>query len=304
MSDQSQQGAGRVDNDGVGIAYEVHGEGATTVLLLPPWAVSHSGIWQQQVPVLAQRFRVVTYDPRGNGRSDRPLDPSAHTPEVLLSDAVAVLDAVGVDRCVVVGNSFGTVFAYLLAGLVAARVEGAVFMNPSSLNLDGRTDDPFQQALLHFRDELGTDDGWARLNHRSWQRDFAGFVEWFAGQAFPEPDAGHLRAVAVAWGRETTADHLAATVLGRTAAPVEETAARLRALAGNIGCPTLVIHGQLDPIAPRHRAETLARLLDGELALIDDAGHCPQASRPERVNRLIEAFITERVTAAPASSAG
>ena len=46
--------------------------GPTTVLLLPAWAIVHSRMWKLQVPYLARHFRVITYDPRGNGRSDRP----------------------------------------------------------------------------------------------------------------------------------------------------------------------------------------------------------------------------------------
>jgi pimeloyl-ACP methyl ester carboxylesterase len=178
-----------VDNGGVRIAYESHGDGDRTVLLLPPWAISHRGIWEQQLAALARRHRVVTFDPRGNGASDRPLDPAAHAPQVLVTDALAVLDAVGADGAVVVGNSYGAAIAYLLAALHPARVDAAVFINPSSLNLDGRTDDPFQQALLHFTDEIGDDGGWSRLNLHSWRRDYAGFVRWFVGQARPRQRA-------------------------------------------------------------------------------------------------------------------
>ena len=48
------------------------GEGEETLLLLPPWSIVHSRFWKAQVPYLARHFRVVTFDPRGNGRSDRP----------------------------------------------------------------------------------------------------------------------------------------------------------------------------------------------------------------------------------------
>ena len=69
--------AGFADVDGVRIAYEVFGEGEETMLLLPPWAIVHSRFWKAQVPYLARHFRVVTFDARGNGRSDRPEGPEA-----------------------------------------------------------------------------------------------------------------------------------------------------------------------------------------------------------------------------------
>ena len=58
---------GFADVGGVRIAYEVFGEGEQTILLLPPWAIIHSRFWKLQVPYLARHFRVVTFDPRGNG---------------------------------------------------------------------------------------------------------------------------------------------------------------------------------------------------------------------------------------------
>ena len=55
-----------------GIAYEVYGSGEPTILLLPSAPIVHSRQWKGQVPYLSRRHRVVTYDGRGNGASDRP----------------------------------------------------------------------------------------------------------------------------------------------------------------------------------------------------------------------------------------
>ncbi|HYV02193.1 MAG TPA: alpha/beta fold hydrolase, partial [Actinomycetota bacterium] len=65
--------------DGVKLFYEVFGEGEPTVLLLPTWSIVHSRHWKMQVPYLAQHFRVVTFDGRGNGRSDRPTAAEAYS---------------------------------------------------------------------------------------------------------------------------------------------------------------------------------------------------------------------------------
>ena len=69
---------GFAESGGVRIAYEVFGEGPETLLFLSPWAIVHSRFWKLQVPYLARHFRVVTYDARGNGRSDRPQSPDAY----------------------------------------------------------------------------------------------------------------------------------------------------------------------------------------------------------------------------------
>ena len=284
---------GHVDRDGIRLAYDVRGAGDTTVLLLPAWAISTSAIWQQQVDELAGRCRVVTYDPRGNGGSDRPTDPDAHALHLLLGDALAVLDAVGADRAVVAGNSYGALVAYLLAALHPSRVEGVVLIGPSSLPLDGRTDDPFQRALLQFDLELGVDDGWDRFNRRSWRRDFPGFVRWFAETAFPEPEADALRAAGVASGLDAGPAVLRATIDARAGTDPVEAAARLRDLAPAVRCPALVVQGALDAIAPLHRAEAAAALLDAPLVVVDGAGHCPQATRPAEVGALLAGFLDE-----------
>ena len=61
--------------DGLKVYWEVHGDGPTTVVLLPPNPISHSRLWKGQVHYLARHHRVLVYDGRGSGRSDRP-DPS------------------------------------------------------------------------------------------------------------------------------------------------------------------------------------------------------------------------------------
>src|SRR2546425_4313137 len=64
---------GYVEQDGVKAFYEVFGEDhEPTLLLMPTWPIIHSRMWKAQVPYLGRHFRVVTFDPSGNGCSDRP----------------------------------------------------------------------------------------------------------------------------------------------------------------------------------------------------------------------------------------
>ena len=63
---------GYVERAGVRLFYEVYGSGEPTVLLLPTWSIMHSRHWKAQIPYLASHARVVTFDGRGNGRSDHP----------------------------------------------------------------------------------------------------------------------------------------------------------------------------------------------------------------------------------------
>src|SRR5437763_15212284 len=86
---------GYVERDGVRIFYERYGEGERTILLLPTWSIIHSRFWKGQIPYLARHFQVLTFDGRGNGRSDRPPEPEAYAEQEFADDALAVLHAVG-----------------------------------------------------------------------------------------------------------------------------------------------------------------------------------------------------------------
>lgn len=94
--------AAYVERDGVKIFYEVYGAGEPTVLLMPTWESVHSRCWKFQIPYLARHGRVVTFDPRGNGRSDRPSGYDAYRRREFAADALAVLNAAGIDRAIVV----------------------------------------------------------------------------------------------------------------------------------------------------------------------------------------------------------
>src|SRR6187402_1854078 len=90
-------------SDGVRIAFDTYGSGDPTLVLLPSTPIVHSRQWKGQVPYLSRHFRVVTYDGRGNGRSDRPTDPAAYSDARITDDIVAVTDATATSQAVLVG---------------------------------------------------------------------------------------------------------------------------------------------------------------------------------------------------------
>ena len=93
--------SGHVQRDGVRVYYEAYGTGEPAILFLPTWEIVHSRAWKFQIPYFARHGQVVTFDRRGNGRSDRPLDVRACDRRAAAGDALAVLDRVGADRVVV-----------------------------------------------------------------------------------------------------------------------------------------------------------------------------------------------------------
>ena len=122
---------GFVERDGVRTYWERLGDGERTLLFLPTWSIIHSRQWKMQIPYLARHCRVITFDGRGNGRSDRPSDPTSYNEREFTADAIAVLDATETERAVIVGFSLGSQRGLLLAAEHPERVEGAVFIGPA-----------------------------------------------------------------------------------------------------------------------------------------------------------------------------
>src|SRR6201997_2877787 len=100
----------RVDAGGVGIEYEVTGEGRPVVLL---HGFPDSGrLWRHQVPALADAgFGVIVPDLRGYGRSDKPAEVEAYAMAALVGDVVAVLNEAGAPRAHAVGHDWGAALA-------------------------------------------------------------------------------------------------------------------------------------------------------------------------------------------------
>src|SRR6187402_408535 len=122
---------GYVERDGVKLAYEVFGTGAPTVLLMPTWSIIHSRFWKLQVPYLARHFRVITFDGRGCGKSDRPTDAQSYADVEFAADTVAVLNGTDTDQAVLVALSSGATWSIQVAAGHPERVLGVVTIGAS-----------------------------------------------------------------------------------------------------------------------------------------------------------------------------
>ncbi|GAB3744546.1 alpha/beta fold hydrolase [Microlunatus parietis] len=285
---QGQQ-LGWVERDGVRIAYEKVGRGDPTLVFLPSWMITNSRLWAGQRDGLSEEFRCLSYDARGSGRSDRPTDPARYQAADLVADAIAVLDSTGVDRAVLVGNSLGGLVGYLVAALHPDRVAGLVLIS-ATIDLTGDENAPLVRAVANFDRELPSADGWARYNRHAWQRDYPGFARWFVGTALGEEATAEALADGVQMALDTTPEVLAAGVSARSRQSTAEQAAGMRALAGRVSCPVLVIHGDRDAVVPPTWSAVLAEALGTVVTPLPGAGHCPQVTRIAEVNALISDF--------------
>ena len=272
--------SGYVERDGARLYWEVYGSGERTVFLLPTWSIIHSRHWKMQIPYLARHCRVLTFDGRGNGRSDRP--ESGYEASEFAADALAVMDVTATERAMLVSLSLGAQRALLLAAEHPERVDGSVFICPTV----PLSEPPKARATVQRWDkELDTDEGWAKYNRYYWLRDYRGFLEFFFSQMFPEPHSTKPIEDCVGWGLETDAQTLIATQLAESMGADEA-----RDLAGRVRCPVLVIQGSEDRIAGPSRGVALAEATSGELVMLEGSGHAPHVRDPVKVNLLLREF--------------
>ena len=229
--------------DGVHIAYTVAGSGPD-VLLLHGFASDHSGNWVApgvRDAIVETGRRVIAYDARGHGRSDKPHDGAAYENNAMVRDAQALLDLLGVTAVDVVGYSMGSIVSSRLVpddrrarSLVLGGVGG---------------------RLAHGRPQAARDRIAAALERGG--GDFAG--ERPAERAF--------RRFATRSGNDMTA--LAAVQRARNA-PGD-----LRAIT----VPTLVVAGEEDNLAGA--PGDLAALIPGATAQVIPGNHLSAVGRPE-----------------------
>jgi pimeloyl-ACP methyl ester carboxylesterase/predicted glycosyltransferase len=275
--------SGYVERDGIKVYYEVYGTGEPTVLLLPTWSIIHSRHWKMQIPYLARHCRVVAFDGRGNGRSDRPQEAAAYDEHEFASDALAVMDATETQRAVIVGFSLGSQRGLLLAAEHPERVEGAVFIGP---NYPGGGIPLEERTVYDFDTEHATVEGWAKYNRFHWVRDYRDFVEFFMSKMFTEPHSTKPIEDTIGWALETDGETLVAAQDAAGLTPEEA-----RRLARRVECPVLVIHGDQDAITSVTRGAAMAEQTGGELVVLEGSGHAPHVRDPVKLNLLLREFV-------------
>lgn len=279
--------------DGVRIAFETYGTGSTTLVLLPSAPIVHSRQWKGQVPFLARRYRVITYDGRGNGASDRPTDPAAYREACVLGDLEAVMDATGTHAAVLVGLCGDGVWRSIeLAASRPERVQGIVAFAAGVPLL--APPHPWK-TQFSFDDELPTDEGWAKQNRHYWRRDYAGFARFFFEEITSEPHSTKQIDDAVEWALDGSVEAMVAEMDVDTTYDLETVEATCRAVT----CPMLLVHGTDDTCQPIARSRRLAELTGAPLVVVEGADHMIPGRHPVMANLLIRDFVESLSVARP-----
>jgi pimeloyl-ACP methyl ester carboxylesterase/predicted glycosyltransferase len=277
--------SGHLDRDGVGLYWEVHGSGSPTILLAPTWSVIPSAHWKFQVPHLARHRRVVTFDGRGNGRSDRPAGAEHYTIDTFADDCRAVLDATDTERAVVAGLSCGALWATRLAADHPDRVLGLFLIGPAAALAPGHP----ERQVHPFEGALDTADGWAKYNAEYWRQDYEDFLWFFAGRVVNEPHSTKAHEDFVEWGLGIPPERLIDSNDGIGRYSVD----RLEQACAAIRCPVRVVHGDADAVRTHAQGAALAQRVGGQLVTIRGGGHNSGTRDPVFVNRELEEFMQE-----------
>lgn len=286
--------SGAAIRDGVSLHFDVYGDAATTVMLLPTWSVVPSRFWKSQVAYLARHYRVITFDGRGTGRSSRPRGAAAFADREFAADALAVLDATQTERAVLVGFSCGATWAVRVAAAHPERVLGVIAIAPACGLEITRPD----RELARWKTVFDEPQGWQKYSRHNWLHgDLADFRKFYFSEMFSEPHSTKQIEDCLLWSADTDAQTFVDTTAARLGAegPVE----LLDDIAPKVQCPVHVVHGTDDRLRASSIGERLAELTGGQLTLIEHAGHGLTGRDPVRINTLIREFV-DTVSAPPA----
>jgi pimeloyl-ACP methyl ester carboxylesterase len=271
----------KVEIDGLTIRYLAAGEGPPMVLL--HGAGDNALDWRWVMPSLAATHRVYAPDLPGSPDSARPA--ADYSPAFFGRFVAGFLDALGIERAAMVGNSLGGLVALRVALSEPARVRALVLVDGAGL---GREVNPAftsvnvpglgEAAMPFWRTPIGA-------HQRAWGRTALLFAhpprsvprEWLAEQRRLARSPGYLEA------------HL--SVLRALVRPLGQREVLVDRLS-LLEMPTLVVWGERDRVFPEsHAREAAGSLREGSLAVIPGCGHMPHVECPERFLAALDGFL-------------
>lgn len=235
------------------------------ILALGGWIGSWED-WLEPLSLLSENRRVLAYDHRGSGITLTPAETI--TFDRLVEDVFVVMDALGVERCVLAAMSMGAAVALGAALRRPERISALVLVD--SLDLRGIAQEGNDMFLMGL------------------QHDYPRALEGFINACVVEADSDHIKN----WGRHilNRATQEAAIALYKLSRTIN-----LRDDLNRITQPTLLIHGDADRLASVESARWLAEMIPQvKLRMIPGAGHVPILTRPDVVAREIEQFCAEQ----------
>ena len=233
--------------------------------------------WDEVAPRLRSRIRVLAFDQRGHGLSDRAARVEDYTRENMVADIEGAVRALGLERPVVIGHSMGGMNAMTFAARNPELVRALVLVDVGpEVSVDGARE---VGAFVAGPYELESLDAWVEHTHR--------YYPWRSKE--------RIRARLEVSLRQTPGGKLAKQYDERFRqgfGGVAEARDALADVAGALRCPTLLVHGASSPVLTREMAERFAaRVPCVELVTIEGAGHSVAGDKPDQFVKVVEAFL-------------
>ena len=255
----------RTTVNGLSMHYESHGDGPP--LLLLHGLGSSLRDWEYQIAPFASRFRVLTVDLRGHGKSDKPKGP--YSMALFAEDVGALLKKIAAEPAHVVGLSMGGAVAFHLALDHGHLVKSIVVTNMSGMV----PVDTFTQKRLYY----------SRLILSALMGPGA-MGKFIAGHVFPKPEMAPLReTLAARWAENPRRPYLSALRTLKNWSIMD----RLH----RITCPALLIHSEHDYSPLGHKKEVAARMQNATLMTLPGTHHVVNVEEPASFNALVMNFL-------------
>ncbi len=279
---------GTTARDGADIHFEVYtcpDATAPTLLLTQTWQIIHSRHWKFMIPYLSRHYRVVTYDPVGNGMSSRVYDRERYGDRSHIDDAIAVLDTTDTATALAIGLSRGGGIATLLGAFHPERIDGVAALAASHPWVVPHPERVSIYSGMH--EPVKDPQGWEKYNIHHWRENWPDFVDFFFSECCSDPHSTKVWDDATGWAMETDGELIA---LGREGSE-QITSDELEAAIAAIQVPFLIVHGTDDHIISiESAAELQRRIPHAELVILDGAGHLLTSRYPVRMNHLLKDF--------------
>ena len=263
-----------VTDDGVSLAVEETGTGAPFLMIHGFTGAKED--FSDHVERFAEHARVITFDHRGHGDSDDPPESEHYSLDRLAADAVAVADALGLERFRVLGYSMGGMVARRLVLEHPHRVEALVLMGTSSGPPDG-----IEPELADLAAQTALTEGMTALRELLDEVDVLGSE---ADRRVQATRPGYAEFNARKWAQ------VSAVAYAALARDIVAQPQQLDAMV-RITCSTLVIVGDQDERFLEDATRIAATVPDAELVVVPDAGHAPQFENPEHWFEAVDGFV-------------
>jgi 3-oxoadipate enol-lactonase len=256
--------------NGVALNYRLSGAEGGSPLILVNSLGTDLAIWNDVLPLLTPRHRVLTYDKRGHGFSETP--PGPYSIDDHVADLLALADHCGFSSFALCGISIGGMIALRLAGRQPRRVQKLVLCDTGV--------------------KIGTAETWNNRIAQVQQDGMAGIAGTVL-ERWLSPDFRDRRPAEFARWRKMLESCPAEGYVASCAAVRD---ADLSADLARISVPTLAVFGEHDIVTPPDLAQQLADAIPGaKRKIIRHAGHVPAIERPEELGALIRDFLNEVV---------